>query len=80
MTVAGIVRHDIGTYRLPDEHAAWLTTAAGPNNLARTMQFVPMLAEGDQNALACFREGGGLSYDHYLRFHAAMDADSRAVR
>ena len=79
MTVAGIVRHDAGSYRLPDAHAAWLTTDAGPNNLARTMQFVPMLAEVDRDILACFRAGGGLSYDHYPRFHAVMDADSRVV-
>ena len=35
-----------GTYTLPAEHAAWVTTAAGPNNLARTMQFIPLLAAG----------------------------------
>ena len=35
-------------FRLPAEHAAWLTTAAGPNNLARTMQYVPLLAGVEQ--------------------------------
>src|SRR5215203_875160 len=35
MTVSGIVEHDATTetYRLPEAHAAWLTTEAGPNNL-----------------------------------------------
>lgn len=79
MTVAGIVRVDAGTYTLPAAHAAWLTEAAGPNNLARAMQFVPMLAEVEQPIVDCFRQGGGLSYDHYPRFHALMDSDSRAV-
>jgi len=81
MTVAGLLRLDTTTrrYSLPAAHAAWLTTAAGPNNLARMMQFLPMLAEVEQPLLQCFREGGGLSYSYYPRFHALMDADSRAV-
>ncbi|WP_109510002.1 class I SAM-dependent methyltransferase [Nocardioides speluncae] len=81
MTVARMVRYDAESdrYFLPPEHAAWLTTAAGPNNLAQTLQFVPMLAEVEQDIVACFRNGGGLTYDHYPRFHALMDADSRAT-
>jgi SAM-dependent methyltransferase len=81
LTVARVVDHDPESrrYRLPAEHAAWLTTEAGPNNLARTMQFVPMLAEVEQGIVECFRNGGGLSYDHYPRFHALMDSDSREV-
>lgn len=81
VTVAGLVSYDVdsGGYRLPPEHAAWLTTAAGPNNLARTMQFVPMLAEVEQDIVTCFREGGGLPYSAYPRFHALMDGDSRSV-
>jgi protein-L-isoaspartate O-methyltransferase len=66
-------------YLLPAEHAAWLTTAAGPNNLARTMQYIPLLAEVEQGIVDCFRNGGGLSYDHYPRFHALMAEDSAAV-
>jgi SAM-dependent methyltransferase len=81
MTVARVLELDTTTrrYRLPPAHAAWLTTAAGPDNMARTMQFIPMLAEVEQPLLECFRRGGGLSYAHYPRFHALMDADSRAV-
>lgn len=81
VTVAGLVAYDAeaGRYRLPPEHAAWLTTAAGPNNLARTIQFVPMLAEVEQDIVTCFRDGGGLTYDHYPRFHALMDTNSRAT-
>ena len=33
------------TYTLPREHAAWLVDDAGPDNLARPMRFLPMLAE-----------------------------------
>lgn len=81
MTVSGIVQHraEADTYSLPPEHAAWLTAGAGPNNMARTLQFVPMLAEVEQDILTCFRNGGGLSYDRYPRFHAWMDSESRAT-
>lgn len=81
MTVAEIVVHDptTDTYRLPGEHAAWLTTAAGPQNLAKTMQFIPMLASVEQEVLHCVRHGGGLSYDRYERFHALMERESRDV-
>lgn len=81
LTVSGILLHDPtdDTYRLPPEHAAWLTTDAGPNNMARTLQFVPMLAEVEQDILTCLRNGGGLPYDKYPRFHTWMDAESRGT-
>src|SRR5688500_9118296 len=46
MTVARIVEYDASdrTYWLPREHAAFLTRAAGPQNLAAATQFVAMLA------------------------------------
>ena len=72
--------HDpsVRTYSLPPEHAGWLTTEAGPNNLARSLQFIPLLAQVEQDIVQCFRTGGGLSYSHYPRFHALMDEDSRS--
>jgi SAM-dependent methyltransferase len=66
-------------FRLPAEHAAWLTTAAGPNNLARIMQYVPLLAGVEQGIVGCFHAGGGLAYDQFPRFHALMAEDSAAV-
>ena len=81
MTTARIVVHDPATrtYRLPDEHAACLTEAAGPDNLARLTVMLPMLAEVEQGIVKSFREGGGLSYADFERFHELMAADSRAV-
>jgi len=81
MTTARVVVHDpaTGTYALPGEHAAWLTDDAGPDNLARLMVILPMLAEVEQGIVRCFREGGGLSYADYERFHELMAADSGAV-
>jgi SAM-dependent methyltransferase len=81
MTAARVVVHDAEdvTYLLPDEHAVWLTDAAGPDNLARLTVMVPMIAEVEQGIVRCFREGGGLSYADYERFHELMAADSAAV-
>jgi SAM-dependent methyltransferase len=81
MTTARIVEYDpeSRTYTLPPEHAAWLVEDAGPDNLARIMTFLPMLAEVEQGIVRCFREGGGLSYADYSRFHALMAEDSKAV-
>ncbi|MFE3442282.1 class I SAM-dependent methyltransferase [Nocardia sp. NPDC059180] len=74
MTVSGIVEFDAAaqTYQLPAAHAAALTRAAGPNNLARFMQVVSMLGEVEPAIAECFRVGGGLSYDNYPRFHQFM--------
>src|SRR5690349_24688263 len=42
MTTGRIVEHDgeAGTYSLPAGHAAWLTRAAGMQNLATGMQYI----------------------------------------
>jgi 2-polyprenyl-3-methyl-5-hydroxy-6-metoxy-1,4-benzoquinol methylase len=81
MTTARLVWYDPETrrYTLPQEHAVWLVDGAGPDNLARIMLFVPMIAEVEQGIVRCFREGGGLPYAAYSRFHAVMAEDSTAV-
>jgi ubiquinone/menaquinone biosynthesis C-methylase UbiE len=81
MTVAGIVEYDAGrdTYRLPPEHAALTTRAAGPNNFAAFMQFIPVVAEVETELLDKFRQGGGVPYSSYTRFHEAMAEISGAV-
>lgn len=78
---AGIVEHDgqDATFRLPAAHAACLTTAAGPEDLSRLAQFVPLMARVEDRVVRCFQEGGGLSYADYPRFHALMAEDSAAV-
>ena len=73
------IRPDAGTYTLPSERAALLTRQAGPDNLARTAQFIPMLGEVEQKVIGCFHTGGGLSYSEYPRFHAVMAEESGEV-
>lgn len=81
MTTGRVVEHDpaAGTYWLPAEHAACLTRAAGPDNLAHMMQYIPLLASVEQQVVECFDKGGGVPYRAYPRFHAVMAEDSATV-
>lgn len=74
MVTARIIEHDSkeGTYSLPPEHAGFLTRGAGPNNLARMAQLIPMLGGVEEPVVECFREGGGVSYSHFPHFHQIM--------
>ncbi|GGO77530.1 transcriptional regulator [Marinobacterium nitratireducens] len=78
MVVSGILLYDPDDecYQLPDSHAAFLTRAASPNNLAVMAQFMPMLGSVENRVLECFRNGGGLRYDEYPGFHRVMAEDS----
>ncbi len=67
------------TYSLVPERAAVLTRAAGPDNLASLAQFIPLLGEVEQKVITCFRNGGGLSYSEYPRFHTLMAEQSGQV-
>jgi SAM-dependent methyltransferase len=67
------------TYSLPRHRAAVLTRAAGPDNLSRIAQFIPLLAEVEQKVVGCFHSGGGLSYSEYPRFHTLMAEESGEV-
>ena len=67
------------TYFLPRHHAAALTRAAGPDNLARVAQFIPLLGEVEQKIIGCFHNGGGLPYSDYPRFHTLMAEESGEV-
>lgn len=80
MTTAGVVVYDPAghTYELPAEHAACLTRAAGPENLARVAQFIPLMATVEQPILDCFRNGGGVPYSEYGDFHRIMAEESAA--
>lgn len=81
MTAAGVVIYDssTATFRLPQEHAASLTSAAGPNNLALLMQHIAMMGDVEQSIVERFRHGGGLAYADYPTFHRNMAQTSAAV-
>ena len=81
MTVSGIVLYDPvrNTYRLPDEHAAFLTRDATPDNIAVLMQYFAVLGGVEDEVVRCFREGGGVPYSSFDRFHEVMAEDSGQV-
>lgn len=68
------------SYFLPDEHAACLTRAAGADNLAGLAQFVPLLAGVERAILEAFRQGGGVPYSAFERFHEVMAEDTRVTQ
>lgn len=78
MVTGKIVEYDEKekTYFLPKEHAGFLTRSAVPNNLAQVAQFIPVLGQVEDEILECFRNGGGVPYSSYPRFHAAMAEES----
>jgi hypothetical protein len=78
MVTARVVGHDPETrrYSLPPEHAAVLTRGAGADNMAVFAQYIPLLGSVEDDILECFRNGGGVPYERYGRFHEVMAEDS----
>ena len=67
---------DNNTYSLPSEHAAFLTRAASPDNIAPFAQYIPLLGTVEDKIVDCFHNGGGVPYSAYKRFHQVMAEDS----
>jgi 2-polyprenyl-3-methyl-5-hydroxy-6-metoxy-1,4-benzoquinol methylase len=63
-------------YFLPREHAALLTRGATPVNFAATMQWVAVLGTVEEKIVDCFRNGGGVHYEAFHRFHEVMAEES----
>lgn len=78
MTVGQILEHDADRqmYRLPPEHAQWLTRAAGADNIAVFMQYIPLLGAVEPQIVDVFRRGGGVPYSAFTRFQKIMADDS----
>ncbi|MCK6625586.1 MAG: class I SAM-dependent methyltransferase [Anaerolineae bacterium] len=78
MVVGRIIEHDpaTNTYRLPTEHAAALTRAAAPNNIAAFTQYIGLLGSVEDGIVDSFRNGGGVPYAAFPRFQEVMAEDS----
>ena len=78
MVTGRIVEYDATTetYALPPEHAASLTRAATPNNMAMFMQYIPLLGAVEDAIVECFRHGGGVPYAAFPRFQHVMAEES----
>ena len=66
-------------YTLPGERAAFLTRAAGLDNIALQSQYIALLGTVEDQIVACFREGGGVAYAAFTDFQRLMAEDSGAT-
>jgi ubiquinone/menaquinone biosynthesis C-methylase UbiE len=78
MVTSAVVDVDPETLRfsLPPEHAGFLTRAAGADNIGVFAQYIGLLGSVEDDILHCFRNGGGVPYAKFPRFHEVMAEDS----
>jgi ubiquinone/menaquinone biosynthesis C-methylase UbiE len=78
MVTGRIVDVDPPTNRfsLPAEHAAFLTRAAGADNIGVFAQDISLLGSVEDEIVECFKKGGGVPYAKFPRFHEVMAEDS----
>jgi hypothetical protein len=78
MAAGGVIEHypANGTYYLPSEHAASLTRAAAPINIASTMQFIPLIGALEDQIVERFLNGGAPPYPSHPRFQEALAGEN----
>ncbi|MBT3942872.1 MAG: class I SAM-dependent methyltransferase [Chloroflexi bacterium] len=78
MVAARVIEYqpDDGKYSLPEEHAAFLTRDAAPDNVAAFLQYIPLLGSVEDSIIECFKNGGGVPYAEFPRFQEVMAEDS----
>lgn len=78
MTAAGIVEaNPEGThFQIKSAPAALLADTGNGECLAHLAQYIGLLGSVEDHVLTCFREGGGVPYSAYPRFHDVMATDS----
>lgn len=74
--VVDVVDPDRLTFRLPAEHAAFLTRGSGADNVAMFTQYISLLGAVEDDITECFRAGGGVPYSRFPRFHTIMAEES----
>src|SRR5262245_17056632 len=64
MVTGGVIEFDTETkkFRLPAEHAAFVTRPVEADNLAVFAQYIPLLGNVEDQIVECFRKGGGVPY------------------
>lgn len=68
---------DSDRFRLPDEHAPYLTRTG--EALPAMAQYIGLLGSVEDEVIERFRHGGGVPYEAFGRFHEVMAEDSRAT-
>ena len=81
MATGHVIEYDPAgrTYRLPPEHAAFLTRAAGPNNMAKMTRFFALFGTVEDDIVESFRRGGGVPYSKFGKFQELMAEESAGV-
>ncbi len=81
MVTGGVIDYDPAgqTYRLSPEHAASLTRAAGPGNLATITQFLALCGTVEDGIVESFQHGGGVPYSKFGKFQELMAEESAGV-
>jgi 2-polyprenyl-3-methyl-5-hydroxy-6-metoxy-1,4-benzoquinol methylase len=78
MVTGGVMEYDSkkNSYFLPPEHAAWLSRKSAEGNIAVFAQYISQLGSVEDQILNCFKNGGGVPYSSFKRFHEIMEEDS----
>jgi ubiquinone/menaquinone biosynthesis C-methylase UbiE len=78
MVVSRVIEYDAAhkTYWLDKEKMESLTRVSGSYNFAASMQWIPILAQVEDDIINCFQKGGGVHYDSFKRFHEVMAEES----
>ncbi len=78
MVTGGIVEYEPTQQRfhIPSEHVEFLTRSGSLPNLASGMQWIPLLGRVEDDVLAAFQHGKGVTYEAYHRFHDVMAEES----
>jgi SAM-dependent methyltransferase len=64
------------TFHLPKDRAQYLTTQENDYDFSASMQWIPILAQVEDEIVNCFYKGGGVPYSSYKRFHEVMAEES----
>jgi ubiquinone/menaquinone biosynthesis C-methylase UbiE len=78
MVTGGVIEVDETSthFKLPAEHAAYLTRIAGADNIGVFAQYVAVMGGVEDKIVECFKNGGGVPYAEFPRFHEVMAEDS----
>lgn len=78
LTTGGIVKHTPGSngidgiYWLPAEHSAYLTRAAGGDNIAMFTRWISVMGFVEDEVAQAFSDGKGVPYSAYRNFNEVM--------
>ena len=78
MVTGKIVNYDPekNKFWIEKEKAQYLTRKTNTYNFSASMQWIPILAQVEDEIIKCFSRGGGVPYSSYKRFHEVMAEES----